>query len=105
MQKMELTHQRLPAGRESFHALYYKDGVHPSALGTYLESCVMSSVISGEECALCSCYTTLLRVKSPVTGTMGHSLFLASLLSGKDRAILYRSGHSFEFVVVRCMLT
>ena len=36
------------AGRESFHALYYKDGVHPSAVGTYLESCVIASVISGK---------------------------------------------------------
>ena len=49
MQSLELIITLLPAGRESFHALYYKDGVHPSAIGTYLESCVMSSVISGRE--------------------------------------------------------
>ncbi len=48
MQTLELSITNLPAGRESFHALYYKDGVHPSAVGTYLESCVMSSVISGD---------------------------------------------------------
>lgn len=51
LQTLELTITLLPAGRESFHALYYKDGIHPSAIGTYLESCVMSSVISGEEYA------------------------------------------------------
>ena len=35
------------AGKDTFHALYYKDGIHPSAVGTYLESCVITSVISG----------------------------------------------------------
>ena len=48
-QALKLTNACLPAGQESFHALYYKDGIHPSAVGTYLESCVMSSVISGED--------------------------------------------------------
>ena len=35
------------AGKDTFHALYYKDGIHPSAVGTFLESCVITSVISG----------------------------------------------------------
>ena len=35
------------AGKESFHALYFKDGIHPSKFGTYLEACVIASSLSG----------------------------------------------------------
>ncbi|KAK9917543.1 hypothetical protein WJX75_005560 [Coccomyxa subellipsoidea] len=46
-----LLHKRdaaqLPAGKDTFFALYAQDGVHPSPFGTYLEACVIANAITG----------------------------------------------------------
>ena len=43
----------------------------------------MSSVISGEACALSSCYTPLLKMESPAADKVWLILLLAFLSSGK----------------------
>ncbi|EIE27587.1 hypothetical protein COCSUDRAFT_52214 [Coccomyxa subellipsoidea C-169] len=38
---------KLPAGKDTFFAMYAKDGIHPSPFGTYLEACIVANTITG----------------------------------------------------------